>query len=160
MPEFGAEKGLFQGHVGRRVACAPQTPKLIEAFQQSTFKGKVRGEVDCHKLLGVGILCSRSCPHRSDEDIPVNLQGDKCYSAFCNFLSLCDWKSVIPLKVRALRMGFLYVSGHRQHAFTKSAEAAWLSRGHGHKRSSERNRSNVCSSLFTVLAFTLLTAYF
>lgn len=124
MPEFGAEKGLFQGHVGRWVACAPQTPKLIEGFQQSAFKGKVRGEVDCHKLLLVGILCSYSSPHRSDQGIPVNLQGDKCYSAFCNFLSLCDWKSVIPLKVRALRMGFLYVSGYRQHAFTKSAEPA------------------------------------
>ena len=58
-------------------------------------------------------------------------QGHKCYSPLCNFLSLCDWKSVIPLKVRALRMGFLYVSGSRQHAFTKGAESVWLSRGHG-----------------------------
>lgn len=39
-------------------------------------------------------------------------------------LSLCDWKSIIPLKVRALRVGFLYVSGYRQHAFTKSARAS------------------------------------
>ena len=129
--EFGAEKGLFQGHAGRCVACATQTPKLIEGFQQSTFKGKVRGEVGCQKLLGVGILCSRSCPHRSHQGIPVNLQGHKCYSPLCNFLSLCDWKSVIPLKVRTLRMGFLYVSGYRQHAFTKGAESVWLSRGHG-----------------------------
>ena len=30
----------------------------------------------------------------------------------------------------------------------------------GHKVSSKRNSSNMCSYLFTVLAFTLLTAYF
>ena len=40
-------------------------------------------------------------------EVPVNLQQDKCYSLFCNFLSLYEWKSVTPLKVRALRMGYL-----------------------------------------------------
>ena len=38
-------------------------------------------------------------------DVPVNLQQDKGYSLFCNSLSLYEWKSVIPLKVRALRTG-------------------------------------------------------
>ena len=27
------------------------------------------------------------------------------FSLFCNFLSLHEWESIIPLKVRALRMG-------------------------------------------------------
>ena len=159
--EFGAEKGLFQGHAGRWVACATQTPKLIEGFQQSTFKGKVRGEVGCQKLLGVGILCSRSCPHRSHQGIPVNLQGHKCYSPLCNFLSLCDWKSVIPLKVRTLRMGFLYVSGYRQHAFYKRCRVSMTQqRPRGTDVQVKENRSSMCSYLFTVLAFTLLMAYF
>ena len=60
----------------------------------------------CCKLLGVGILWSCSCPSRSGHNVPINLQQDKCYSLFCNFLSLCEWRSVIPLKVRALRMGY------------------------------------------------------
>ena len=68
------------------------------------------------KLLGVGILCSCSCPHRSGHDVPVNLQQDKRYSLFCNFLSLYEWKCIIPLKVRALRMG-CYVYFRLQAAF-------------------------------------------
>ena len=35
----------------------------------------------------------------------VNLQQDKCYFLFCNFSSLYEWKSVTPLKVRALKKG-------------------------------------------------------
>ena len=61
--------------------------------------------VGCCKLLGVGILCSCSYSPRSGYNVPVNLQQDKCYSLFCSFLSLYEWKSAIPLKVRALRMG-------------------------------------------------------
>lgn len=45
------------------------------------------------------------CPHRSSHNVPVNLQQHK-YSLFCNFSSLYDEKSVIPLKVKPLRMGF------------------------------------------------------
>ena len=44
------------------------------------------------------ILCSYSYPHRSGHNVPVNFQQDDCYSLFCNFLSLYQWKSVIPLK--------------------------------------------------------------
>ena len=47
--------------------------------------------VCCCKLLSVGILCSHICPLRSGQDVPVNLQQDKCYSLFCNFLSLYEW---------------------------------------------------------------------
>ena len=62
--------------------------------------------VGCCKLFGVRILCSCSYPYRSGHSVPVNLQQHKYSSLFCNFLSLYDEKSVIPLKVRALRMGF------------------------------------------------------
>ena len=41
--EFGAEKGLWQGHARRQVALAHKTPELLQQFQQSTFKGMVRG---------------------------------------------------------------------------------------------------------------------
>ena len=46
------------------------------------------------KLLILGILFSCSCPH-----------GVSILFAVCNFLSLYQWKSVILLKIRALRMG-------------------------------------------------------
>lgn len=38
-------------------------------------------------------------------EVPVTFQQGKGYSLFCNFVSLCEWKSVIPVKGRALRMG-------------------------------------------------------
>ena len=62
---------------------------------------------DYCKLLDAGILCSSHCPPRLGHDVPVNLQPGTCYSLFCNFLSLQEWKSVIPLKVRVLRMDCL-----------------------------------------------------
>ena len=88
--EFGAEKGLLQGQAKSRVGCTPQIPELPEGFQQSIFKGKVREGRGC-RLLGAGILCSCSCPRRSGHSVPVNLQQDKCYSLFCNFLFLYEW---------------------------------------------------------------------
>ena len=53
--------------------------------------------------------------------VPVNLQQHKYSSLFCNFLSLYDEKSVIPLKVRALRMGFQAVD---DIIFTEDGEPA------------------------------------
>ena len=63
-----------------------------------------RSVVGCCKLLSAENLCSCSCPHRSGHRGPINLQQDKCYSLFCNFLSLYEWKR--SLKVIALRMGY------------------------------------------------------
>ena len=57
------------------------------------------------KPRDAGILCSYSCPTRSGHNVSVNLPQDNCYSLFCNFLCLCQWENVIPLKGRALRMG-------------------------------------------------------
>ena len=48
---------------------------------------KGRGRVGCCKLLGVGILCSYSCPGRSGHNVSINLQQDKWYFLFCNVLS-------------------------------------------------------------------------
>ena len=97
--EFGAEKGLFQGHARRPVAHTRKNTQLLKGFQQDSFKSKVRvGVVSCFKLLSVlwwlqeqRILCSCSCPARSGQDVPVNLQQDKCNSLSCNFLSLYEW---------------------------------------------------------------------
>ena len=83
--EFVAEKGLLQDHARRPVAQAPNSSK---GFGKAKW-GK--GVVSCCELLGVGILCSCSCPRRSGHDVPVNLQQDKYYSLFCNFLSLYEW---------------------------------------------------------------------
>ena len=44
---------------------------------------------------------------RAGHDVPVNLQWDKRYSLFCNFLSLLEWETYIALKVRTLRMGYI-----------------------------------------------------
>ena len=56
--------------------------------------------VSCFKL-GAEILCSHSSPCRSGHYVPVNLQQNRCYSLFCNFLS----KNVILVKVIALKIG-------------------------------------------------------
>jgi len=37
--------------------------------------------------------------------VPVNLQQDKYYSPFCNFLSLYEWESVITVKGQSLEKG-------------------------------------------------------
>ena len=56
------------------------------------FNAKIGGGVvSCCRLLGVGILCSCSCPHKSGHTVPVNLWQDKYYFLFCN-LSLYEWK--------------------------------------------------------------------
>ena len=104
--EFGAEKGLLQGHARRHRANAPKT-KCFKIFQQSIFRQRlgrgrwVRVMVGCCKLLGVLIFCSCSYLPRSGNDVPVNFQQDKCSAT----LSLYEWKSVIHVKVRVLRMG-------------------------------------------------------
>ena len=100
-------KVYYRAMQGEWVAHASKTLNSLKGFSKAFLKARWgRGVVGCCKPLGVGILCSRSCPHRSGHNVPVNLQQDKCYSLFCNFLPLYEWKSVIPLKVRGLRMGY------------------------------------------------------
>ena len=64
----------------------------LKGFSKALLKARWgRHVVGCCRLLGVGILCSCSCPHRSGHDIPINFQQDKYYSLFCSFLSLYKW---------------------------------------------------------------------
>ena len=62
--------------------------------------------LSCCKLLGAGIFCPYNCLRRSGHSSLGNLQQDKCYSLFCHFLTLFEWKNIIPLKTRTLRMFF------------------------------------------------------
>ena len=41
---FGEDKSLLQGHARRTSSLCSETPKLLEVFQQSIFKGQVREE--------------------------------------------------------------------------------------------------------------------
>ena len=45
MSEFGAEKGLLQGHARRWGGSGPKKPQAPEGFQQSTFKKPGEGAV-------------------------------------------------------------------------------------------------------------------
>ena len=92
------------------MALAPQNAELSEGFKQSTFKRQSEGGV---WLFVANFLVSESFVltavpegRRSGHYVPVSLQQDKCSSRFCNFSSLYEWENVIPLKVRALRMGY------------------------------------------------------
>jgi len=74
---------LYLGHT--------KTPNSSKGFSKVLLKARWgRVVVSCCKLLGVGILRSCSCPHRSDHSVPVNFQQDKCYCLFWNFLSLYE----------------------------------------------------------------------
>ena len=43
MLEFGAEKGLLQGHARRQVAHAPETPNSPEGFSKAFLKARLVG---------------------------------------------------------------------------------------------------------------------
>ena len=130
----GKEKSLLQRPCKEIGSLCPPNSELSEGFQQNIFKGKrsilkARG---CSQLLKtslfsknfffVEIFCSYSCPGRSGLDVTVNLQQHKCYFLFCNFLSLYEWKSVTPLKVRTLSIG--HISGYMKYYFQKGAGPA------------------------------------
>ena len=121
----------------------PQTLNSPEGFSKASLKvrwGRRCGW--CFKLLGVGILCSCSYPCRSSHHVTVNLQPDKCCSLFCNILSPYEWKSVVPLKVRTLRIGcpIIFQSIGNILFFTEDAEAAWLGTGNRAQRLKEKKQ--------------------
>ena len=81
--------------------------KTVLYICDSFAKGKMK---ECVWLLQTSWCRNPLFQHlssRSGQDVPINLQKNKCYSPFCNFLSLYEWENVIPLKIRALRMGYL-----------------------------------------------------
>ena len=64
----------------------------LKGFSKALLKARWRRHVvGCCRLLGIGILCSCSCPHKSGHDIPINFQQDKYCSLFCSFSSLYEW---------------------------------------------------------------------
>ena len=74
---------------GECLAHAQKTLNSSKGFRKLLLKARWgRGEVRCCKLLGIGVHCSCSCAriNSSDHYVPINLQQDKCYSLFCNFL--------------------------------------------------------------------------
>ena len=90
---FGAKKvycraiqeDLWKKKKRRFVACAPANPRAPQRISAQLLKaqwGKGRGW--CQNPLF--LYTPRSAHH-----VPVNLQQDKCYSLFCNFLSLYEW---------------------------------------------------------------------
>ena len=59
--------------------------------------------VGCSNLSGARVLCSHYCPGRSQCYYkPLIMQT---LFSVMKLLYLCEWKGVIPLKVRALGMG-------------------------------------------------------
>lgn len=72
----------------RQVLHAQKSPSSWKGFGKALLKARRgRGMVSYHWLLGMSILASCSCcPHRSVHFVPVNLQQDKGYCLFCNFL--------------------------------------------------------------------------
>jgi len=90
--DFGAQKGLLQGHSRRMGGSCPPRPHTLLGFQQSIFKGKVRGGL---WLVVPNFLVWESFVLAAVHIGPVNLQQDKCYSLCCNFLSLYEWKKML-----------------------------------------------------------------
>ena len=72
----------------RQVLPAQKSPNSWKGFCKALLKARWgRGMVSYHRLTGLGILASCSCcPRRSVHFVPVNLQQDKGYCLFCNFL--------------------------------------------------------------------------
>ena len=72
------------------------TPNSLKGFSKAFLKARWgRSKVDFCRLLGTGVLC----PHKSDQDVSINLQQSKCHSLCCDFLFLWEWKHAILTKV-------------------------------------------------------------
>ena len=80
--EFGAEKGLLQGHARRRVAHTLKTLNSLKAFSNALLKEREgKGMVSCCKFLRVR-SCVLEVRSQSGHNVPVNLHSNKCYSLF------------------------------------------------------------------------------
>lgn len=63
----------------------PKEPLYLSYISDFSYPKKEGQVAGCCKLLGIRIPCPYSCPFRSDHNVPVNLQQDRCYSLFCSF---------------------------------------------------------------------------
>ena len=80
-----AEKGLLQGDTRRQEAHARPTLNSLKDFRTAFLKVRWwRGAVGCHELLGAAIFH----PQRLGQDVPVNLQQNKCHSVLQLFISI------------------------------------------------------------------------
>ena len=74
-----------------------QKPKLPEGFQQRTSKVQMRaGVAGCCQPLGIGILCSRSCPCGSGHDVPINLNNSNVILYSATFYLYVNGKVLYP----------------------------------------------------------------
>ena len=78
------------------------------ATHSSVLAWRIPGTGEPGGLLSMGsrtwlkrLSSSSSSSHWITSEVPRYM-----YSPFCSFLSLCEWKSVIPLKVRVSRMDY------------------------------------------------------
>ena len=99
--------------------------------------------------------------------VPVNLQQDKCYSPFCNFLSLYEWESGILFKVRAWRKACSVCFGLQATFFYKKCRDSTTKHRQQSTKLKVKGRdlipSQICSSMlrykrqdFTVSFFSML----
>ena len=103
MSEFGAEKGVLQGHTRRWVPLPNKSPNSPKAFSKTFWKARW----GCRRwLLQTSWRRKILCPLRSGRGVPVT--SNKENVVLCSTTFICIWmKSVMPLKARALRMGYL-----------------------------------------------------
>ena len=93
----------IKNHARRQVALAPKPANSLKGFSKVFLKARRRrGQVGCCTLLGVGILCAPSSSH----DVPINLQQNKCYSLFCNFLISIRMEKCYTLKGQSLENSY------------------------------------------------------
>ena len=109
MRHWGNEQQLYsESQLTKKVVdyCPkePSSPSQDLGFLNTKRR---KGVLGWYRLLGSGILCSCSCPCRFGHNTPNKLKRDTCYCLFCNFLSLNEQKSVIPLEARALPVSSL-----------------------------------------------------
>ena len=78
----------------------------IKSASVSTFPPSIcHGKFGCCKLLGARILCAYNCLPRSGHNVTKPPTRQTLFSVL-QILSLHEWKSVILIKVRPLRMGY------------------------------------------------------
>ena len=57
-------------------------------------------------LVQESFVLTARCLLSSGHNVPITSNKTIVIFLFCNFLLLCEWESVVHLKVRALRMGY------------------------------------------------------
>ena len=104
--QFGARNSNFIRKASRPRRWWISVPsRLTQVRIQAFFYAKrLEGMVGCCKLLGISFVLA-DVGVGSGHSVSVNLQQDKYYSLFCNFLFPCEWKCVTPFKGQSLGNG-------------------------------------------------------